>query len=141
VINTDSSGPPSADPDDSPGLAGSLRKGEHLRGVRREALADYCAHAYNDGASMETIGAIVGRSRGSVAALLSESDIPFRTRERHPGPQRHAALCVELLPAYRAGASLRELATRHGVSPGSIRRILLDNGVTSRRRGGKGRSR
>lgn len=41
------------------------------------------------------------------------------------------------LKEYEAGASIRTLAARHGVSIGRARTLLLEAGVTFRSRGGR----
>ena len=55
--------------------------------------------------------------------------------QRITGDDR-AELGRRLRERYQAGASIRELAAETGRSYGFIHRILVDNGVQLRRRGG-----
>jgi hypothetical protein len=59
---------------------------------------------------------------------------------RITGPER-VKLGRALLAEYDKGASIRQLAARHGRSIGSVRRLLIDAGVTFRSRGGATRAR
>jgi transposase-like protein len=52
--------------------------------------------------------------------------------ERRLGPD----LVAQLVDAYRAGASTRDLAMRHGVAKSSVNQVLRRQGIKLRPRGG-----
>ena len=59
-----------------------------------------------------------------------------RRRARELSPADRDQLAQRLAARYRDGASLQALATDTGVSYGLVRRLLLDQGVELRPRGG-----
>ena len=58
-----------------------------------------------------------------------------RTRSYIVGAQR-AALARDVTARYIAGASIRSLATRYGVSYGFVHNLVRESGVAFRPRGG-----
>jgi hypothetical protein len=61
-----------------------------------------------------------------------------RNKRLPPGDRKR--LGKQLAREYGKGASLATLAARHGTSPGRVRLLLLEQGVTLRPRGGDMRS-
>ncbi len=61
-----------------------------------------------------------------------------RTRAKSPrsGTQERRDLAHDLATTYRAGASIREICTRTGLSYGLVHRLLDEANITFRPRGG-----
>ena len=72
---------------------------------------------------------------------MSETEVPRPTARRRMDPADEERAGRLLLAEYEQGASIRELATKHGYSIGRLRRLLTNAGVTFRRPGGATRNR
>jgi hypothetical protein len=68
---------------------------------------------------------------------MTETD-PLKKHARITGDDR-AKISAELVKKYKAGASIRALATEYGRSYGFTHRVLTENDVPLRSRGGGNR--
>jgi len=87
--------------------------------------------AYEAGASVQALAAGAGISEYTLKNYVMARGVAIRnpSRRNRELPARGA----ELVAAYEAGATLKDLAARTGISWESIRAYLADHGVTIRR--------
>ena len=112
-----------------------------LRGEARAQLILKLGAGYHQGATIRALAARHGLSYGSVRNLLLEGGMVLRrqgaarpTRSMIRGEAR-AQLILKLGAGYRQGATIGDLAARHGLSYGSVRNLLLEGGTVLRRPG------
>jgi lambda repressor-like predicted transcriptional regulator len=100
------------------------------RRPRRSVAGPAMIRAYRDGASYRECGRRAGMSAGQARRLLKAAGIPAR----RPGwrPAAPGATPAEIAAAYRAGASLAELARRYGFSVTTAVRRLDEAGQPRR---------
>jgi hypothetical protein len=58
----------------------TVKKGARVTGADREELASQLTRRYAEGASIRTLANETGRSYGFVHRILSESEVPLRSR-------------------------------------------------------------
>lgn len=92
--------------------------------------------AYTAGATIEALAEHHGCSTESIRAVLRAEGVEARPR----GPRSPlAGREDDVAAAYRAGATIRELAERFGANARTVRKVLVDREVPMRppgRRGG-----
>jgi transposase-like protein len=87
------------------------------------------AAAYRAGATIEVLAERHGCSTESIRSVLHDASVGLRAR----GPRSPLAGAeADVVAAYEAGATLRELAERFGANARTIRKVLLDRGVPMR---------
>ena len=93
---------------------------------------DEVVRAYEAGATITELGVRFECSRSTIADVLHARDVDLRARgPRSPLEGREA----EVVAAYEAGASVRELVERFGANQRTVRKVLTDAGVVMRRTG------
>jgi Mor family transcriptional regulator len=93
---------------------------------------DEVVRAYEAGATVTELAARYGCSTTTVRDVLELRGVARRARgPRSPLDGREA----EVVAAYEAGATVRELVDRFGANQRTVRRVLADAGVVMRRTG------
>jgi DNA-binding CsgD family transcriptional regulator len=93
---------------------------------------DEIAEAYRAGATTTELAERYGCSHESIRAVLQEQGVAARARgPRSPLDGRED----EVVAAYEAGGTVRDLAERFGANVRTIRKVLTDRGVAMRARG------
>lgn len=81
---------------------------------------------YRAGATLKQVAGRMGIPRQRLAVLLRERGVPLRRR------QPTADEVAEMKRRYLGGESLRSIGTRLSFSDGTVRRWLIDQGVSMR---------
>jgi Mor family transcriptional regulator len=130
------------------GNALRARQAQRLKAkARREAIttsgvtvAEDLVERYHDGASMAALARRTGRSQGFIHRVLAEQGVAFRhlcgTKDRRIVGDERATLGKQLKKRYDAGESVRQLERSTGRSYGFIYRVLAEQRVAFRSRGG-----
>jgi hypothetical protein len=130
------------------GNALRARQAQRLKAkARREAIttsgvtvAEELVERYHDGASMAALARRTGRSQGFIHRVLAEQGVAFRhlcgTKDRRIVGDERATLGKQLKKRYDAGESVRQLERSTGRSYGFIYRVLAEQRVVFRSRGG-----
>lgn len=90
------------------------------------------AAAYDAGSTVQELAARFDCSTTTVREVLAEAGVRLRARgPRSPLAGREA----EVVAAYEAGATVRDLVDRFGANQRTVRKVLADGGVVMRRPG------
>lgn len=116
-----------------------VEKNKRLSAADRETLGARLEKAYAGGTSIAALADEHGTSAGRVRLILLERGVVLRSRggnTRKPDPARdeHA---TKVAAEYAGGASLAQLAEKHGVSATTARNLVLRGGGDLRARGGR----
>jgi Helix-turn-helix domain len=84
---------------------------------------------------------MAGRAERATRKTRAKTRRIARTKKRLSDEDARQALRLQLEAAYKAGASIRDLATAHKLAFGTVRTLLLEAGVTLRARGGPNHTR
>ncbi len=116
-----------------------LERHKRLSKTERDTLGKELEKAYASGRSLAELGEQHGTSAGRVRLILLERGVTLRSRGgavRKPDPER-GKRATALAKEYGAGASLQELAAKHGISATTARSLVKDGGGALRARGGR----
>lgn len=116
-----------------------LERHKRLSTSERDKLGGKLEKQYGQGRSLAELAEEHGTSAGRVRLILLERGVTLRSRGgavRKPDPQRKER-AKQLAREYKDGASLKELAERHGVSATTARTLVQLGGGTLRARGGQ----
>ena len=118
-----------------------VERNKRLTADQRQTLGAALEKGYTSGRSLAELAEEHGTSAGRVRLVLLERGVTLRSRGgavRKPDPARKDR-AKKLAGEYASGASLSELAEKHGVSASTARALVLDGGGTLRSRGGSTR--
>lgn len=116
-----------------------VEKNKRLSTADREKLGARLEKEYAKGTSIATLAEEHGTSAGRVRLILLERGVVLRKRggnTRRPDPER-AKHAKSVAAEYGKGASLAQLAEKHGVSATTARNLVLAGGGDLRARGGR----
>lgn len=116
-----------------------LERHKRLSASERESLGARLAEAYGKGRSLAELAEEHGTSAGRVRLILLERGVALRSRGgavRKPDPSRKDR-AEKLAGEYGGGASLQQLAEKHGISATTARTLVQLGGGTLRARGGR----
>ena len=93
---------------------------------------DEVVRAYEAGATVTSLASTYGCSTTTVREVLQAQGVELRS----PGPRSPlAGREAEVVAAYEAGATVRELVDAFGANQRTVRKVLADAGVVMRRTG------
>lgn len=116
-----------------------VEKNKRLSAADRDKLGSRLEKSYVKGRSIAALAEESGTSAGRVRLILLERGVVLRPRggnTRKPDPER-ARRARAVASEYRAGASLAQLGSTHGVSATTARNLVLAGGGDLRARGGR----
>lgn len=87
---------------------------------------------YESGKTMQYIAKKFNSSINTVSRILHRLGVDVRStgRQRNEGIREKAEFLIE---EYNSGKSIKEVSEESGISYGTVRRILLENGVKMRK--------
>ena len=116
----------------------NLERHKRLSADERDSLGGRLEESYKQGRSLAELADEHGTSAGRVRLILLERGVTLRPRggnTRKPDPERQKR-ASSLAAEYASGASLSQLAEKHGVSASTARGLVLAAGGALRARGG-----
>lgn len=117
-------------------MAERMREAAEARAARNEERSAMRARAmalYETGLSIREVAAKLGCSFGTVRTILHKADVTLRPQGAVRG--RSIVSATDATRLYGEGMGIRAVAAELGVKKDSVRKALLDAGVTLRRRG------
>jgi hypothetical protein len=117
----------------------NLERHKRLSADERDSLGGRLEESYKQGRSLAELADEHGTSAGRVRLILLERGVTLRSRGgavRKPDPDRQDR-AMKLASEYTAGASLQQLAEKHGISATTARTLVQLGGGTLRARGGR----
>lgn len=87
---------------------------------------------YEAGATLAEVGVAFGRTGSAIGHLLNSRGVVLRKPGTSGKMKRDTARDAEIAAMYEGGASMRAVATAHGISVERVRQLLLRNGIKGR---------
>jgi hypothetical protein len=103
---------------------------QRVNGRLSAETIDELVQAYRDGASTTELRRRSNLSQGGVIKILHDHSVAMRGQGL---ADNHIPTTAEL---YRSGTTLAQLGEHFGISPNTVRRVLVSTGVVIRARGG-----